>query len=232
MPLLGLRYKTAVQLNLCREYPEHMEQGVSDLVNDGMKWLEETGDYGMMKSLAVADMLICGMGFFEHKLEYTDNPNGKVNMNECFLILCYGMSPHVIRTSQALIGFVRAKIIDRNKLHQYLKGMTADERDEASADFGSAVDARFLNFFDTIMVVKSLGVIYHYQWRELEFFYRVENPLQGYEGDPEDHHTQAIVLAARILQEKYKFNPFTDKIFAVPLEDYLLFKESVQEFGL
>jgi len=126
----------------------------------------------------------------------------------------------------------RAKIIDRNKLHQYLKGMTADERDNASADFGSAVDARFLDFFDTIMIVKSLGVIYHYQWRELEYFYRVENPLQGYEGDPDDPDTQAIVMAAEVLQEKYKFNVYTDKIFAVPLDEFSTVKDLFKSLGL
>jgi hypothetical protein len=211
--------------------PEQMEQGVSDLVNDGIKWLEQTGDYGMMKSLAVSDMLICGMGFLEHKIEYTENPNGKDKQERVFP---YFMLWDVTTRDKNFAGadwICRAKIIDRNKLHQYLKGMTADERDNASADFGSAVDARFLDFFDTIMIVKSLGVIYHYQWRELEYFYRVENPLQGYEGDPDDPDTQAIVMAAEVLQEKYKFNVYTDKIFAVPLDEFSTVKDLFKSLG-
>jgi len=80
--------------------PEQMEQGVSDLVNDGIKWLEQTGDYGMMKSLAVSDMLICGMGFLEHKIEYTENPNGKDKQERVFHISCYGCN----YTRQELCG--------------------------------------------------------------------------------------------------------------------------------
>jgi hypothetical protein len=195
------------------------EQGFADIINDGTKWIEDNSEYSMMKSLAMSDMLISGLGFVETRINYYDNPNGQV---QCERIFPYFMLWDVTVRDKNLKSanwICRAKIIDREALHQYLKGMTADERDEAAADFGSSVDARFLEFFDTIMIVKSLGVIYHYQWRELEFYYRVENPMKGYEGDPEDPDTQAIVEAARLLQEKYKFNAFIDGIFVVPLEE-------------
>lgn len=191
------------------------EQGFADLANDGVKWCEDGSEYSMQKSLAFSDMLICGTGFMETRINYNENPNGQML---CERIFPFFMLWDVTVRDKNMKGanwICRAKIIDRNELHQYMKGMTADEKDEASADFGSAVDARFLEFFSTIMITKSLGVIYHYQWRELEFYYRVKNPLKGYMGMADDPETQMIIEAARLLQEKYKFNAFTDGEFVV-----------------
>lgn len=193
------------------------EQGFADIVNDGVKWIVDNSEYSMQKSLAVSDMLICGTGFLETRINYHDNPNGKVTTERVFP---YFMLWDVTVRDKNMKGanwMCRAKIIDRNQLHEYLKGQTADERDEAAADFGASVDARFLEFFDTIMITKSLGVIYHYEWREMEPYYRVKNPLKGYEGNPDDEYTQAVVIAAQVLQDKFDFNAFTDGEFVVPL---------------
>ena len=193
------------------------EQGFADIVNDGVKWIEDNSEYSMQKSLAVSDMLICGTGFVETRISYYENPNGKVTTERVFP---YFMLWDVTVRDKNFKGanwICRAKIIDRDELHQYLKGMTPDERDDAAADFGSSVDARFLEFFSTVMITKSLGVIYNYQWRNLEFYYRVKNPLKDYEGNPQDPDTMAIVEAARLLQEKYKFDAFTDGEFVVEM---------------
>ncbi len=195
------------------------EQGLADIINDGAKWIEDNSEYSMQKSLAVSDMLICGTGFVETRIDYYDNPNGQVM---CERVFPYFMLWDVTVRDKNMKGanwICRAKIIDRDELHNYLKGMTPDERDMASADFGSSVDARFLEFFSTVMVTKSLGVIYHYQWRDTEYYYRVKNPLVAYEGDPDDEYTQSVVEAARILMDKYKFDPFTDGEFPVPYKE-------------
>lgn len=200
----------------------HQEQGLADIINDGAKWIEDNSEYSMQKSLAVSDMLICGTGFVETRIDYYDNPNGQVM---CERVFPYFMLWDVTVRDKNFKGanwICRAKIIDRDELHNYLKGMTPDERDMASADFGSSVDARFLEFFSTVMVTKSLGVIYHYQWRDTEYYYRAKNPLKGYEGDPEDPYTQDVIEVAKVLMDKYKFDPFLDGEFVVPygeLED-------------
>jgi len=199
---------------------ENMKQlGFADILNDGIKWIEDGSQYSMQKSLAFTDMLISGMGFVETTIDYYNNPNGEAR---CERIFPYFMLWDVTAREKNIRDanwICRAKIIDRNQLNQYLVGMTADERDEAAADFGSAVDARFLEFFTTVMIVKSLGVIYHYQWREIEHYYRVTNPFKGYEGDAEDPYTQLVMVAARELQDKFNFNAYTDGEFVVPRED-------------
>jgi hypothetical protein len=214
--IVGFEIQNRSEVKYVPRTTSEQEQGFADIMNDGVKWIEDNSEYSMQKSLAVSDMLICGLGFVETSIDYYENQNGQA---KCERIFPYFMLWDVTVRDKNLKSanwVCRAKIIDRDLLHQYLKGMTADERDEASADFGSAVDARFLEFFDTIMIVKSLGVIYHYQWRELEYYYRVENPMKGFEGDPEDPYVQNVLLAARILQDKYKFNAFTDGQFVVP----------------
>ncbi len=214
--IVGFEIQNRSEVKYVPRTTSEQEQGFADIMNDGVKWIEDNSEYSMQKSLAVSDMLICGLGFVETSIDYYENQNGQA---KCERIFPYFMLWDVTVRDKNLKSanwVCRAKIIDRDLLHQYLKGMTADERDEASADFGSSVDARFLEFFDTIMIVKSLGVIYHYQWRELEYYYRVENPMKGFEGDPEDPYVQNVLLAARILQDKYKFNAFTDGQFVVP----------------
>lgn len=193
--------------------------GFSDIVNDGLKWIEDNSEYSMQKSLAFTDMLISGTGFMETSIEYYSNPNGQVRCERIFPFFMLWDVTARDKNMKDANWICRAKIIDRNQLNQYMKGMTSDERDEVAADFGAAVDARFLEFFSTVMIVKSLGVIYHYQWRELEYYYRVKNPLKGFEGDPMDPYTQDILLAAQTLQDKFDFNAYTDGEFVVPLEE-------------
>lgn len=221
----GFEIQNRSEVKLVPRTISPQEQGFADIVNDGVKWIEDNSEYSMQKSLAVSDMFICGTGFVETRINYYDNPNGKVT---CERVFPYFMLWDVTTRDKNMKGanwICRAKIIDRNELNQYLKGMTGDERDEAAADFGSSVDARFLEFFSTIMITKSLGVIYHYQWRELEYYYRVKNPLVGYEGDPDDPYTMAVVMAARVLQEKYSFNAFTDGEFVVPVDQLSTVRE-------
>ncbi len=220
--ITGFEIQNRSEVKFVPRTTDAKEQGFADIVNDGTKWIEDNSEYSMQKSLAVSDMLISGTGFLETRIDYYDNPNGQVM---CERVFPYFMLWDVTVRDKNMKGanwICRAKIIDRNELHNYLKGMTPDERDMASADFGSSVDARFLEFFSTVMVTKSLGVIYHYQWRDTEYYYRAKNPLKGYEGDADDPYTQSIVEAARMLQDKYKFNAFTDGEFVVPygeLED-------------
>ena len=207
------------------------QQGYADLANDGIRWIEDTSNYRYQTSLAMRDMLICGLGFVDYNVQYDKNPNGEAYAERIFP---YFMLWDVTTRDQNLASanwLCRAHIVDRNKLHQWLVGLNKDEREEVDAEFGAAVDARFLDFFDTVMIVKSLGVIYHYQWRDKVPFYRIENPFQGFEGDPSDPHTQQVVELAKVMQEKYKCNPYLDKIIAIPSGDNSSMKQAFSALG-
>lgn len=196
------------------------QQNYTDLANDGIKWIEDTSRYGIMKSLAFTDMMISGLGFVDVSIAYDQNNDyGKVR---CERIFPYFMMWDVTTRNKNLEEanwICRAKIIDREELAAYMKGMTPDDMDAVDAEFGCSVDARFLDFFDTVMVTKSLGVIYNYQWREKVNYYQLENPLKGYEGDPNDPHTMQIVDLAKLLKEKYGCNPYYDAIIPVEKDE-------------
>lgn len=217
--IVGFEIQNRSEVKFVPRVNNEQQIGFADITNNGTKWIEDNSDYSMCKSLAFTDMLISGTGFVENRIEYNENPNGKM---QCSRIFPYFMLWDVTvrdKNMKSANWICRAKIIDRNELHNYLKGMTADERDDAAADFGSAVDARFLEFFSTIMIVKSLGVIYHYQWREMEYYYRIKNPLKGWEGEVDDPYTEMVVESARVLQDKYNFDAFTDGEFVCDTED-------------
>lgn len=234
--ITGFEIQNRSELKYVPRILSNEEQGYADLANDGVKWVQDQSRFQYKKSLAMRDMLISGMGWVDTNIDYFNNPNGEPY---CERIFPYFMLWDITSRSQNLDNHsleganwvCRAQIVDRNKLHQWLKGLTADERDEADAEFGSAVDARFLDFFDTMMVVKSLGVIYHYQWRDTVDFFRIENPLQGFAGDPNDPRVQNIVEFSRVLQDKYKCNPYLDKIISVPAEDRLDVKKGFSMLG-
>lgn len=196
------------------------QQGFTDLANDGIKWIEDGSRYGMMKSLAFTDMMISGIGFVDIDIVYDQNNDyGKVR---CERIFPYFMMWDVTTRNKNLEEanwICRAKIVDKEHLAEYMKGMEPDQMDVVDAEFGCSVDSRFLDFFDTVMVTKSLGVIYNYQWRDKVNYYQVENPLKGFEGDPNDPHTMQIVELARTLKEKYNCNPYYDAIIPVEKED-------------
>jgi len=234
--ITGFEIQNRSELKYVPRIQSAEEQGFSDLANDGVKWIQDTARFQYKKSLAMRDMLICGMGWVDTNIDYMNNPNGEAY---CERIFPYFMMWDITTRSQNLDNrsleganwVCRAQIVDREKLHQWLIGLTPDEKDEADAEFGSAVDARFLDFFDTVMIVKSLGVIYHYQWRDTETFYRFENPLKGFEGDPNDPHTQHVVEMAKLMKDKYKCDPSLDSIIAIPEEDKKQFQKTMSLLG-
>lgn len=229
--IAGFEIQNRSEVKLVPRLLSEEEQGYTDLANDGIKWIEDTSNYGMMKSLAFTDMMISGLGFVDVNISYDHNPNGQA---KCERIFPYFMLWDVTARNKNLEDanwICRAKIVDRNQLAEYLKGASPDDRDAVDTEFGSSVDARFLDFFDTVMVVKSLGVIYNYQWRDKKLYYRMENPLAGLEGDPNDPKMMDSVEIAKILKEKYNCNPYYDKIIAIPYADYSDLKKLFELLG-
>lgn len=237
--ITGFQIQNRSEVKLVPRTNEADEMGYADLGNDGIKWIQDVSNYNMVKSLATTDMLISGIGFVEFKVGYGDAKTYSSNNSDsgepwCERVFPYFMLWDVTTRDKNLEGanwICRAKIVDREQLTQYLKGSDIVGKDELEDNFGASVDARFLDFFDTIMVTKSLGVIYHYQWREKRSFYRIENPLIGFEGNPEDPFVMQIVEFAKTLKDKYKFDPAKDKYFTIPATGFSDLKEGFELLG-
>lgn len=215
------------------------EAGFSDLGNDGIKWIEDVSNYNMVKSLAFTDMLISGLGFIEYKIGYGDgktydSSSSDSGMPWCERVFPYFMLWDVTTRDKNLEGanwICRAKIVDRQQLEQLTKGLDPEDMSAVDAEFGASVDARFLDFFNTVLTVKSLGVVYHYQWREKKKFYKIRNPLIDFEGDPEDVVTQQVMELANTLQDLYTFNPISDQFLIIPSSDYKEVQELFDMIG-
>lgn len=235
----GFQIQNRSEVKLVPRITSEQEAGFSDLGNDGIKWIQDVSNYNMVKSLAFTDMLICGLGFIEYKIGYGDGKHYDSNNSDsgtpwCERVFPYFMLWDVTTRGKNLEGanwICRAKIVDKKQLEELTKGMDAEDMSAVDAEFGASVDSRFLDFFNTVMVVKSLGVIYHYQWREKRKFYKITNPLLDFEGDPEDVRTQQVMELATTLQDLYDFNPISDQFLVIPSSDYKEVLELFQMVG-
>jgi hypothetical protein len=111
--------------------------------------------------------------------------------------------------------------------------------------YSSALDARILEFFQAVLAVKQLGVVYEYQWRKKQPFYQVENPFRDL--DPAQLAMDSGIMTMEGVEEfvtmldatitfyaeEYNFNPKLDQTFAITEKgDYSKFRESMKFFGI
>lgn len=226
----GFEIQNRSEVNYVPRLPSDTEVGFNDMLNDAVNYIENESQAGFQNSIAFKDMLICGVGVTDTIISYDNNPDGEVEVERVF--------PYMVLWDVAARGknlldanwVIRAKVVDKDTMDGYIKDAT--DQEEADATFGAAVDARFLDFFNTVMIAKSLGIIYEYQWREKVPFYRVENPLIGFEGFPEDPYVQQVLMLARTLKEEYEIDVTQDRIFSIDKKDYKLLKEAFEALGL
>lgn len=238
--ITGFQIQNRSQATLVPRITNSKESNYTDLGNDGIKWIQDVSNYNMVKSLAFSDMLISGIGFIEYKIGYGDaktynSGDTDSGMPWCERVFPYFMLWDVTTRDKNLEGanwICRAKIVDKEQLREYLKGMNPEDKEAVDAEFGASVDSRFLDFFNTVMVVKSLGVIYHYQWREKRPFYKIKNPLLGFEGDLEDVLTQQVLELANTLKDLYTVDPAQDQFIVIPSSDLKDVSELFRMIGI
>ena len=205
------------------------QRGFSDMLNDAVQYIQTDSKSEFQNSQSFRDMLICGVGVTDTIISYDKNPDGEVRVERVFPYFTgWDVTARAKNLEDANWVF-RAKIVDRDTINQYLKN--ADGADDANADINVASDARFLDFFNTVTISKSLSIIYEYQWRQKVHFYRVENPLVGFSGYPDDPYFQQVVDLAKGLKEKYEIDPTTDRIFSIDSKDYSKLKELFELLG-
>ena len=138
----------------------------------------------------------------------------------------------------------RLKIVDREALK-------AEYGDEVFADnYSFALDARILQFFNSVLAIKQLGVIYEHQWRKKVSFHRVENPFVELSKNPKLaldlakekgiqswDATQAFITMlvdqADYYGEKFNFDPKRDQLFSITESgDFRGFREAMEFYGI
>lgn len=205
-------------------------QGFSDMVQSGVDYIEQESNSQFQASLAFLDMLTCGVGVTDTIINYDNNPDGEVKVERIFpYFIIWDVTARAKNITDAN-WVARARVVDKDTIEDYI-GKQKIDSEEIDANFGASMDARFLDYFNVVMIAKSLAIIYEYQWREKKPFYRVENPLINFEGMPDDPYTQNVVELAKILQEKYSIDPVSTKVFSVETQDFKTLKEAFQALG-
>lgn len=226
----GFEIQNRSQVKYVPRMLKEESQGFSDMVQSGVDYIEQESNSQFQASLAFIDMLTCGVGVTDTIINYDNNPDGEVKVERIFpYFIIWDVTARAKNITDAN-WVARARVVDKDTIEDYI-GKQKMDPEEIDANFGASMDARFLDYFNVVMIAKSLAIIYEYQWREKKPFYRVENPLVGFEGMPEDPYTQNVVELAKILQEKYSIDPASTKVFSVETQDFKALKEAFQALG-
>lgn len=204
-------------------------EGFTDVVSKGAKYIEEDSFDSFESSQAFNDMLICGVGATQTYISYDENPDGETENVRPFpwLLLWDAASKRknlVDRNWNAV-----AQVVDTSVLEEYLNDRDDDEGtyqpyEPLSKGFG--IDSEFLRlYYNNARGDMSLSVMYEYEWREKEAFYRVQNPFKVFANDP---------MVMQYLQEnveRFSIRP-DDDIFNMEHKEFREFKAELKELGI
>jgi hypothetical protein len=59
------------------------DTGVNELLTEAARWVRDECDAEDEESGAVRDLVICGMGWIETSIDYSDDPDGKITISRC-----------------------------------------------------------------------------------------------------------------------------------------------------
>lgn len=227
--ICGFEIQNRSEVDYVARLNSSSQVGFSDMLNDAVNYIELSSQSEFQNSQSFRDMLICGVGVTDTTITYDNNPDGETEVERVFPYLTLWDVTARKKNLEDANWVMRAKVVDKETMEGYVK--SNQETEDTDAEFGAAVDARFLDFFNTVMITKSLGIIYEYQWREKVPFYRVQNPMVGFTGTPDDPYVQQVMELAEILQEKYGIDPGTDKVFSVDSGDLSDLKSAFEILG-
>lgn len=177
------------------------QEGFTDVANSAIKYIQEDTDFEFHKSAAFRDMLTCGLGAVEFSVEYLENPDGEPETRRIF--------PAFVMWDVA----ARDKnLLDANWVARAVISDSEAVKEEYGEDYAAeGADDRFLQFFDNALKARNLSVVYHYEWREKEDFYRYENPFDQERAQLDPEYAQAYTELGQL----FDFNPGIDRYIAV-----------------
>jgi hypothetical protein len=204
------------------------QMGYSDIMNNAVKYIEENAKAHSQYSYAFKDMLICGVGATDTVINYDNNPDGEVVIERIFPAFLFwdmaSRAKNIIDSDYV----VRLKVMNTEVIEQEYGVEFFDDI------YNAALDARILEFFNQVLAVKTLGVVYEYQWRQKEPFYRVNNPF--IKMDPQAYTPEIMMLVEALkaeYAEKYNFVPDADPMFSVEKGgDLSGIKETFEALGI
>lgn len=238
--IVGFEIQNRLDVKYVPRINNQKQNGFADIVGNAVKYIEQKSNADLEYTLAFQDMLACGVGATDTLMDYTKPPHdGEFRVERVFPAFLF-WDPASRRKNKMDSDYViRLKVVNRNIIRQEF-GL--DYFDDI---YSSTLDARILEFFQDILAVKQLGVIYEYQWREKVKFKQVENPFKNLDPeelaisqgiDTEEGLAEFITMYMATVQmygEKYGFDPELDQTFPVDEDgDWTEFKKSCEFFGI
>jgi hypothetical protein len=238
--ILGFEIQNRLDVKYVPRINNEKQNGFSDVVGNAVKYIEQISNAALEYSLAFLDMLVCGVGATDTLMDYTKPPHdGEFRVERVFPAFLF-WDPASRRKNKVDSDYViRLKVVNRNIIRQEF-GL--DYFDDI---YSSTLDARILEFFQDILAVKQLGVIYEYQWREKVKFKQVENAFRDV--DPEqlavmqgidtmdglEEYITMFEATKQMYGEKYGFDPNIDQTFPIDeAGDWTDYKSAVEFLGL
>jgi hypothetical protein len=208
--ICGFEIQHRLEVNYSPRLLNPEQQGFNDICNNGVRYMEQQSRAASQRSLAFLDMLICGMGVTNTDITFNTNENGQQEVRRVFpAFIFYDVSARAKNIIDADYA-IELKVTTKEQIEA--RYGVNDEGDV----YDTGLDSRVLQFFESILPVKTLGCIYEYQWRQLEPFYRIENPfLKVNPLTLAPEQMQALQAQAMFMKDEYNFDPQRDRIFSV-----------------
>lgn len=226
--ICGFEIQNRMDIKYLPRILTEQEKGFSDLMNPTVKYIEQNTHAYTQYSMAFKDMLLCGMGVTDTVINYDNNPNGEVVVERVFPAFIFYDAAARAKNATDADWVIRLKVMNRDLIKQEYG---TDYFDDI---YNAALDSRILEFFSAVLAVKTLGVVYEYQWRQKEPFYRVDNPFLKI--DPRLLTPDVAPIIENLKKEyaaEYRFNPDMDRHFSVEkAADVRKIKDTFEFIGL
>jgi len=188
---------------------EEGDVGVNELFTDAAKWVRDQSDAEDEESDAFVDVCTCGMGWTETRMDYSDDPDGRIVIERVDPLEMYWDPAAQKRNLSDARAIARVKDISREDF----AALWPDKLDDVSGpkafpleddDFPPqphAVDSRDRYDGNDRPRAGSRGEstyrVIEYQWCERAPLWRVVNPTTGEVADMEKDQFRALSAAAR-----------------------------------
>jgi len=215
-----------------------MQEGFSDIVEKTVQYINDDAHVPFHNSQAFRDMLVCGVGATETYICYDENPDGEAVVERIFPgFLMWDVSAKEKNLRDAN-WILRADITTAEVARQMLDDAGEDDfsNEKYNPNIGNIDDSWFIKFFDVLASTsQTITVIYKYQWREKETYFRFKNPFtdeligmaqQGAEmGD--------ALLLDYIMNAVPAYGiDLTDRIFNLKRKDYYEIRKALDQLGI
>lgn len=167
--IFGFEINNRLEINYLSRTIMNREQTFDDVLNGVGSYIRQNARSEYQESIAFQDMIKCGVGCVDSYLSYDSNPDGEFKSQRIFPAFMLWDSTARAKNLLDADWICKIKILPKEKLAEEY-GLESFE-----VTFDNEVDGRLLQFFQSQQAIMDLGVVYEFQWRQKETFYRIKN---------------------------------------------------------